>query len=506
MTETLSQSRLAALRGRATLPAYERSAIDTGIVHFGPGAFHRVHQAWFMESLLARDPRWGISGVSLRNRDVRDALVPQDCLYTLAIRDETTSYQVIGAITEVLFALEQSALVIERLAAPRTRLVTITVTEKGYCLAGDGTLDLTHADIRHDLQNPHEPMSLIGYLVEGIERRRAAGLGPLTVISCDNLVDNGVKLGRATAQLAATRDGALAEWIEENIAFPRTMVDSITPATTDALKQRVTETLGVVDRWPVQREAFAQWVIEDRFSGDVPDEARAGVTVTDDVPAYERAKLRLLNGAHSTLAYVGTLLGYETVSQAMGDADLAAFLRALMTGDILPTLKAPRGLDLRVYVESILKRFRNPSIRHELAQIAWDGSQKLPFRLHGTILENLAAGRPIERLCVAIAAWMRFIRRSSQRGVRVTDPLADRLLQIGRATEGRADSDVPRFLALDSMFPAALASEPRFVRAVSRAYDGLDAPHFPRHFIAAGNHSDSAGTNATTISTTSTAR
>jgi fructuronate reductase len=504
MKERLSQERLATLEGRLTLPSYDRARIETGIVHFGPGAFHRVHQAWFMEQLLAGDPRWGICGVSLRNRDVRDALVSQDCLYTLAIRDEATAYQVIGSIREVLFAMEQQSQVLERLAAPATRLVTMTVTEKGYCLAGDGSLDLAHADILHDLKNPRAPMSLIGYLVEGLARRRAAGLGPFTVISCDNLVDNGAKLARATVRLAAERDAALAKWIESHVAFPRTMVDSITPATTDALKQSVAEVLGVEDRWPVQREAFAQWVVEDRFSSEVPDWARAGVTVTDDVPAYDRAKLRLLNGAHSTLAYVGTQLGYETVAQAMGDEDLAEFLRVLMTEDILPTLKAPRGLDLRLYVESILKRFRNPSIRHQLAQIAWDGSQKLPFRLHGTIQENLAAGRSIERLSIAIAAWMRFVRRNAQRGVRVTDPLADRLLEIGRATHGRASSDVPLFLAIDSMFPAALASDARFVRAVSRAYDELDVARFPRHFIAAGSHSDSAGTKATTISTTST--
>jgi len=177
-----------------------------------------------------------------------------------------------------------------------------------------------------------------------------------------------------------------------------------------------------------------------------------------------------------------------------------------MTEDILPTLNAPRGLDLRVYIDSILRRFRNPAIRHELAQIAWDGSQKLPFRLHGTILENLAAGRPIERLCVAIAGWMRFIRRNSLRGIRVIDPLADRLLEIGRETQGRAVTDVPRFLTLASMFPAALAADARFVRAVSRAYDELDATRFPPHFITAGSHSDSAGTNATIMSTTSTAR
>jgi fructuronate reductase len=291
------------------------------------------------------------------------------------------------------------------------------------------------------------------------------------VVSCDNLVDNGVKLARATAQYAALSDPSLAAWIESDVRFPRTMVDSITPATTDALKESVAQTLGVQDRWPVQREAFTQWVIEDVFRHTVPDWERAGVTLTNDVAGYERAKLRLLNGAHSTLAYMGLLAGYATVADAMKDDGLRAFVQTLMTNDILPSLKAPRGLELRTYVESILARFRNPAMQHELAQIAWDGSQKLPFRLLGTIREALEARRPIDRLCVPLAAWMQFVRRAARRGEQVRDPLEPQLLDIGRACEGRGETDVPRFLALDSVFPQELRAQSRFGRALIDAYD-----------------------------------
>ncbi|HEY8508667.1 MAG TPA: mannitol dehydrogenase family protein [Steroidobacteraceae bacterium] len=473
MSLFLSQNNLPLVHESVARPRYDRSAVGIGIVHFGPGAFHRVHQAWFVESVLAEgDLRWGICGVSLRNPDVRDALAPQDCLYTLAVCDEPGAYQIIGSLREILVAPENPERVLQRLVSPHTHVVTITVTEKGYCLSGKD-LDLAHRDIQHDIENPHAPVSVIGYLVEGLRRRRAAGLGALTVISCDNLVDNGERLRRAVAQLAATRDRDLAEWIRENVAFPRTMVDSITPATTDAVRQRVAEATGLQDRWPVQREAFVQWVLEDRSAGPMPDLTRAGVTITDDVPAYDRAKLRLLNGAHSTLAYVGSLAGFQTVSQAMTDPELAAFVRTLMIEDIMPSVQAPRGLDLRAYIEAILKRFRNSAIRHELAQIAWDGSQKLPFRIFGTIRDALGAGRPIDRLAVPIAAWMQFVRRAALENRRVNDPLAEPLLEIGRACEGRAASDVPGFLALRAMFPDDLASEPRFQKAIERAYDAF---------------------------------
>ena len=406
----LSPAYLGRLRPGVQRPAYERGTFPPGIVHFGPGAFHRVHQAWFADELLTRDPRWSIAAVSLRSPEVRDALRPQGGLYTLATLDETVSYRVIGALQELLVAPEDPEEVLSRLSAPTTRVVTITVTEKGYCLGAAGALDTGHTDIQRDLEHPEQPRSLIGYLVEGLKRRRAAHLTALTVISCDNLVDNGTRLGRAVSQLAELRDPGLARWIEDHTHFPRTMVDSITPATTDALRGQVAAASGMKDRWPVQRESFLQWVLEDKVAADGPDWASAGVTLTDDVPAYDRAKLRLLNGAHSTLAYLGLLAGHETVAQAMQDERLASFVATLMREDVKPTLRAPRGLDLSAYIEAILRRFRNPAIRHALAQIAWDGSQKLPVRFMGTIADNLEAGRRIDRLCVPVAAWMHFAR------------------------------------------------------------------------------------------------
>jgi fructuronate reductase len=475
LSSFLSQANLGRVPQGIQRPPYDRKALELGIVHFGPGAFHRAHQAWFVDRLLAHDPRWGICGVSLRSPDVRDALEPQDGLYSLAILDETPSYRVIGALQELLVATQDPETVLERLCAPTSRVVTITVTEKGYCLDADGNLDVAHADILRDVRTPHAPTSLIGYLVEALNRRRTAGLGPLTVISCDNLVDNGARLARAVGQLAEARDRNLARWIEDRVRFPRTMVDSITPATTDALRKRVNSVLTLEDRWPVQREGFAQWVLEDRLGDGGPDWASAGVTITDDVAAYDRAKLRLLNGAHSSLAYLGLLAGHETVAEAMADTDLSTFVMTMMKLDIRPALKAPSGLDLPAYIDAILKRFRNPAIRHALAQIAWDGSQKLPFRLLGTISDNLAAGRPIDRLCVPVAAWMHFVRRQAALGERVVDPLSERLFEIGRACQNRASLDLPAFLALTCVFPPALAAEDTFRSGLARAYDGLVA-------------------------------
>jgi fructuronate reductase len=480
MVDFLSQANLGRVPREVKRPAYDRRTVDIGIVHFGPGAFHRVHQAWFVDKLLVNDPRWGICAVSLRSTDVRDALVPQDGLYTLATLDESTSYRIIGALKQTLVAPENPQSVLEQLCAPRTRIVTITVTEKGYCLDAEGNLDMAHPDIRCDLRSPHSPTSLIGYLVEACRRRRASGAAPLTLISCDNLADNGRRLGRAVQQLAEAEDRNLAHWIQEKVAFPRTMVDSITPATTDDLRERAAAALGVIDRWPVQREGFVQWVIEDHSAGPDresagPDWESVGVIVTDDVGAYERAKLRLLNGAHSSLAYLGLLAGHETVAGAMNDADLAAFVGTMMKRDILPTIKAPRGLDLDIYIQAILKRFRNPAIRHALAQIAWDGSQKLPFRLLGTIQDNLQACRQIDRLCVPVAAWMHFVRRKAAEGEQVVDPLAKRLFDIGMGCSNRASADLPMFLALEQVFPASLVGNEVFTSALARAYDGLAA-------------------------------
>lgn len=475
----LTNETLATLANRnVAVPSYDRNRMRAGVVHFGPGAFHRVHQAWYFDRALASDDRWGICEVALQTPGVRDALAPQDGLYSLAVLDATRSFRIIGSIKELLVAKESPARVIERLGDPNVHLITATVTEKGYCLRGDGALDFDHPDIVHDLAHPNEPRSLIGYLLAGLRERRTNDVAAPTIISCDNLTDNGKRLKRGVLDLCARTDAALAAWIDAEVAFPSSMVDSITPATNDALRDLVVSELGVRDRWPVQREAFTQWVIEDDIRGAHPDWSDIGVTMTDDVRGFERAKLRLLNGAHSTLAYVGSLAGYETVADAMNDASLAAFVAAMMEQDIAPTLAAPRGLDIPDYIAAVLRRFRSPAIRHLLAQIAWDGSQKLPFRLLGTIADRLERGQSIERLAVPIAAWMHFIRRKALRGELATDPLAKELLALGASTTGEV-TDVAAFLSLDKMFPRTLTATGEFARAVERAYVVLSAVTSP---------------------------
>jgi len=465
----LSDATLAEVPANVRRPAYDRSAVKVGVVHFGPGAFHRAHQAFYFDEMLASRPDFGVCAVSLRTPDVRDALAPQDGLYTLVEREAEPTYRVIGAIREVLVASEDPEAVFRRLISPEVRFVTATVTEKGYCLTTAGELDPDHPDIRRDLENPERPVSLPGWIAEGLRRRRGEGLAPFIAISCDNLSDNGVKLRRAVVQFAEARgDADLARWIAAEAAFPSSMVDSITPATDDALRGEVAGALALKDAWPIQRERFVQWVVEDRLGADAEAFAAAGVTVAREVAPFERAKLRLLNGAHSTLAYVGLALGCETVSEAMADPALARFVERMMREDVAPTLHAPE-LDVPAYIGQVLDRFRNPTIVHRLSQIAWDGSQKLRFRLLETASEALAAGRPVDRLAVGVAAWIGFVLRQTAAGVPIVDPLAARLPEVAASTGDPVD----RFLALAEVFPPALATDPRFRAAVARAYEAL---------------------------------
>lgn len=452
-------------------PNYDIDAVRIGIVHLGAGAFHRAHQAIYVDDLLADHPDWAICGVSLHSRDVRDALQPQDGLYTLALLGEQSRLRVIGAIRELLCASDEPTAVLARLADPAVRLVTLTVTEKGYCLAGED-LDLAHADIVHDLASPSSPRSAIGYVVAGLHARCRAGTAPYTVLSCDNLAGNGHKLRRAALQFAELQDTAFAAWIDANVAFPCSMVDSITPAPDDALRERVRTGLGCEDAWPIQREEYTQWVVEDRFCNDRPPFERVGVTLSADIAGYDRAKLRLLNGAHSSLAYLGSLMDIDSVADAMAEPLLAGFVERLMREHIAPAITLPEGLDAAGYIDAILGRFRNPSIRHRLSQIAWDGSQKLPVRLLSTIGESPAQGRSIDALCLPIAAWMHFVRRQASRDVALLDPMNEALIAVGKACTGQASHDVPRFLSLDAVF-VPLSHDERFVAALHRAYDRL---------------------------------
>jgi fructuronate reductase len=462
----LTEAALDALPRTIERPNYDRSALVPGIVHFGPGAFFRAHQASYVDAVLAHDRRWSISAVALNSTGVADALRPQDGLYTLTLLGHAARTRVVGAVVELPTRIDD-ALVLRRLAAPETRLVTATVTEKGYCLAPDGTLDLDHPAIAADLAEPHRPGSLIGWLVHGLAHRRAAFGGGLTILSCDNLAANGTRLGGAVRAFAAAVDADLARWIADTVRFPCSMVDSITPATDEALRGHV-RAAGVEDAWPVQRETFAQWVIEDDFVGERPPLDLAGATFTASVAAWEETKLRLLNGAHSALAYLGLLLGLETVRDAMADPDLGGFAARLMREDIAPTLAPARGIDLDAYIDAVLARFRDPAIRHLLSQIAWDGSQKLPIRLLSTIAEARAAGRDVERLALPVAAWLRFVALSRPPAPPLVDPRAAILTGLA----GDPDALVER----SGVFPPDLVGDAVFRAALRTAWQALHGP------------------------------
>jgi len=464
----LTEANLRALREGIAAPDYDRTGVAVGVVHFGPGAFFRTHTAWHFDRLLARDPRWGICAVSLRSGRLARALAEQDFLYTLAELDQAPSFRIVGALKDYLVAPETPALVFRRLVDPAVRLVTITVTEKGYCLGGTGTLDLAHPDIAHDLEMSRAPRSLVGWIVEGLRRRRSEGARPFTVLSCDNLVGNGPKLRRAAVEFARARgDGDLAQWIEGEVQFPATMVDSITPHADDAFLQTIAETTGLRDEAAVRRERFTQWVIEDQVPGDFPDLASVGATLTNSVKDYELAKLRLLNGAHSALAYLGLAAGHTTVHEAMCDESLARFVEGMMREDESRTLHV--GFDVQAYIDRLIARLQNPAIAHRLMQIAADGSVKIPYRFLEPAAELLARNESPGRLIVPVAGWMRFVVAEIRAGRPLDDPLGDRLAAIGQGAQANS-SDVDSFLALDSVFPPRLRSDPRFVKGLRDEY------------------------------------
>lgn len=443
-----------------------RAEPSVGIVHFGPGAFHRAHQAAYVDTVLQHDPRWGIAAVSMRSRGTVESLAEQDGLYTLAIRDTQPSLRVIGAHRRFL-APDAAAETHALLADPAVGLVTTTVTEKGYCLRGDGTLDMAHPDIVHDLGGAKVPASVVGWIVAGLAARRAAGLAPFVPMPCDNLASNGAKLHAALVAFAGARDSSLADWIAGEVRVPSTMVDSITPASDAALYAAVAAELGLEDRAAVQREGFTQWVIQDIGVPLGPDLAAAGATVTGDVGGYEKAKLRILNGAHSTLAYLGLLRGHASVAEAMADDALAGFVDTMIRQDIMPMLPAVPGLDLDAYRAAVLDRFRNPGIVHRLDQIAIDGSQKLPYRLGDTLAANRAAGRMPGHVVAALGGWIAFLIARADAGIAIVDPAGERLAAAARGADPR--TLVTRLVEAGLGLPPEVAGDPPLVAAIADA-------------------------------------
>jgi fructuronate reductase len=431
-----------------------------GIVHLGLGAFFRAHGAIYVEQAMqASGGDWGILGVSLQRPDVRDALAPQGGLYTaLELGPEGETARVVTSVAGVLVAPEDPAAVLTAMADPAVRIVSLTVTEKGYCHEpSTGRLNPDHPDIAHDLTHPL-PRSAPGFLVRALALRRAAGDRPFTVLSCDNLPGNGRLLRGLILDLARRLDPALADWIAAEGRFPSTMVDRIVPATTPEVPARVTALTGHTDAAPVQHEPFRQWVIEEDFVDAVrPDLAAAGAEMVADVTAHEHMKLRLLNGTHSALAYLGYLAGHQTIADTVADPVFATYVRRLWKAEIIPATAAPPGVDLHAYADRLLHRYANAAIRHRTWQIAMDGSQKLPQRILGTLAENRAAGRDCPGLILAVAAWVRYVGGIDEQGapIDVRDPLAASLRAL---CVGPPETRVANLLSVADVFPRALGA------------------------------------------------
>jgi fructuronate reductase len=467
-------------------PVVDPRAARVGIVHLGIGAFHRAHQAVYTEQAAAATGElcWGICGVTQRTAAVLEQLGPQDGLYTVLERgDGAAPPQVIGSVREVLFAGRTPAEVVERIADPAVRVVTLTVTEKGYRRDARGRLDHTDPVVRADLDGG-PPRSTVGQLVRGLQRRSVRTGAPLTVLSCDNLTGNGTVLRSLAldfcAALRPAESGPLADWIDSSVRFPGTMVDRIVPAAAEADHEEVRRRLGFSDAGLVVTEPFRQWVVQDDFAADRPAWDKVGALFVPDVTPYETAKLRLLNAAHSLLAYLGALAGHELVSEAVADDTLVAAAAALMTEDAAPTLDLPTGFNVDGYIAQVISRFANPALRHRTVQIAMDGSQKLPVRLLGTVADRLRAGAEPRWAARAVAGWMVYVgARRNRRGQRLPldDPLA---ATLAAATDSARTPTalVESLLGIRAIFTEELAGSAAFrqllVPQVAELLSGLD--------------------------------
>ncbi len=459
------------------VPAYNRSTLKTAFVHMSVGGFHRAHQAVYLDDLFAKGgvDDWGVCGVGLLDADdrMRDALLPQDCLYTVVERSEQADRaRVIGSMTEYLYAPENPQRVLDRLAAPEIRVITLTITEGGYFVDQvTGRFDDQHPSIRHDLGHPAAPITGIGYLTEGLNLRRQRGVPACTVLSCDNLPGNGDVAREMVLAFATLRDPELAEWISRNVAFPNSMVDRITPVTTDADRSLVAECYGYEDGWPVVCEPFRQWIVEDQFCAGRPPWEQVGVQMTSNVQPYEKMKIRLLNSSHSAMAYLGYLAGFRYIHEVAADPEFQRFIIDLMEKEVVHLLDPVPGVDLIEYQQILIKRFSNPKIKDQVARVASDGSQKIPKFMLPSIREQLAQGGSVRLHALALAGWFRYLTGTDEQGVPITidDPIATDLQK--RAQGG--GKDPTHLLALGDLFGTDLPENRSFVSELRRALESL---------------------------------
>ena len=474
----LTKANLATFAGRVAVPTYDRKRLAPAIVHIGVGGFHRAHQAVYLDDLASQriTPDWGEIGVGLLAADQRmaAALIPQDCLYTVVARDAAgDTARVIGSMTGYQFAPDDPAGVLEILADPATRIVSLTITEGGYNVdSHTGLFDANNPAIQAELRNPDLPNGVFGYLCAALDRRRRAGDPPFTVLSCDNLQGNGAIARTAVSSFARLRDDHLADWIEANVAFPNAMVDRITPQTTDADRDWVAETFGIADAWPVMTERFTQWVLEDTFCNGRPPLEQVGVQVVSDVHAYETMKLRLLNASHQAMGYLGYLAGYRYIDEVMADADFRTFIARLMNDEVAPLLPPVPGIDLAGYQQTLLERFANPKIGDQVSRICTDGSDRMPKFLLPSLAEALGQGRPHRLLTLAVAGWMRYLQGVDERGNEIS--IADRQAGELRARANEGGKNPRPLLSLRGVF-GDLGQNETFVSELAAALHELDA-------------------------------
>lgn len=469
----LNKHAIAELPKDVVLPSYDRTQLNAGLVHLGIGAFHRAHQAFYTEAVLNKfGGDWGIIGSSLRSASVRDQLVPQDCLYTLVERSgEGEKLQLIGAVLDTLVGPENPAALVAQMAAGNIKIVSLTITEKGYCHdPATGNLNLNHPDIIHDLAHLDKPVSAIGFLVSALKQRFDNNQKAFTLLSCDNLPNNGEVLEKVVCQFAEKISPTFAQWIKTNATFPCTMIDRIVPATTDEDRREIEARLGLRDEGMVVCEPFSQWVVEDKFADGRPEWEKVGVLLVEDVRVFEKIKLRLLNGAHSTMAYTGYLSGFDYISEVMEQPAFVNLVKTYMAREAGETVTAPAGFDIEAYKQQLRERFSNKALKHRTWQIAMDGSQKLPQRLLETLREQLQGNGHIDILCLGVAAWIRYVSGVDEKGnaIEVSDPLAKELRAACDANQGNPAGMVQAVVSIEKVFGRDLINEARFVTTTTQ--------------------------------------
>ena len=427
-----------------SLFSYERESSEPGIVHFGVGNFHRTHQAIYCDDLLCQgETRWGITGVSLRSAKVRDALAPQDFLYTQVTLGPETAYRVVGSIKDILVAPEDPARVIDVVANSQTQIVTTTITEKGYCLSS-GVLDENHPELRKDIASLDRPHTIYGYLAAAIIKRCRSDGTPLTVICCDNIQGGAGHLQTGVIKLLKQHCGKSLSWAEEQVAFCSSMVDRISPATDDQLKQSVASQLQIIDEWPVAAEPFSQWIIEDNFAGKRPPWDRAGALFVRDIAPFQQMKLRFLNAGHSIAATLGYLAGDQLIHQALERPPILTFVKQTLLNNVLPVAQIPEDSDSKAYIAQVLVRFQNSALPYAVLQVGTDSSQKIQQRWLPTFDDALERKGDISYLTFSLAAWVVYMKKAL-----ISDELNDPLrAEFSQIENGDDATTVRRFLTL----------------------------------------------------------